>query len=237
MVKKKWTTFGMGALLLLVAGCPVGDDDNSTSDMPPVVAIDDVATTTVGTPVSIAVLSNDLQDDDLITSAQDNATDANGDIRGTVEFDFFSFPEELIYTPPAGFEGVVTFTYTITGLGVEYDFTSVDTGTVTVTVTAIPVDDGMGPDDTEPGGDPSDETDPPVVITSATGCPEYVAYYNSLECVAIPLEESNTCSESIAEFCTGQLEFNTCRIENTLCVTDGTLFEDDEACIGILVCE
>jgi hypothetical protein len=90
-------------------------------------AVDDVATTHMGTPVTVDVLANDQLGDTptTITAVTDGANGTvvdNGD--GTVT-----------YTPSAGFIGADTFTYTITDADGE-----TSTANVAVTVTnAVPL--------------------------------------------------------------------------------------------------
>ncbi len=97
--------------------------------------------------------------------------------------------------------------------------------TLTVVVrapgTAAPDDNGATPGDGSLAGN---------------SCEQYVAHYNALACVSEPLTVSNTCSESVSEFCTGEEAFNACRIENTFC-QDGTLVQTVESCFELLDCD
>ncbi len=97
------------AAALATAACGIGN--TVSTSLPPVDAMDDEAITPMNTPVDIFVLTNDLQDDDLVTDV-DDPVDQNMNVQvGAVEIDILSFPEKLIYTPPAGFVGTVTFDY------------------------------------------------------------------------------------------------------------------------------
>ena len=95
----------------------VTDDPNA-----PPVAVDDTATTAIGTATTVTPLANDtdLDGDTLtvtgVTPAANGDAVLNGD--GTVT-----------YTPDAGFVGTDTVTYTVT------DGTATDTATITFTVT------------------------------------------------------------------------------------------------------
>jgi len=98
----------------------------------PPVATDDAATTSAGTAVTIAVLSNDFDiDGDTILLTSFAATSDNG---GTVTLDDNGTPDDLsddslIYIPANNFLGVDSFSYSISdGLG------GTDSATVTVTV-------------------------------------------------------------------------------------------------------
>ena len=90
-------------------------------------AVDDTATTSQNTPVTIPVLANDSDPDDdtlTVTAVSDPANGVaviNGD-------------QTVTYTPDAGFSGIETFTYTI--CAPEGCDTTSDTATVTVTVTS-----------------------------------------------------------------------------------------------------
>jgi large repetitive protein len=113
-------------------------------------AVDDAASTAPGTPVTIAVLSNDTdpESDPLTVTGVTQGTN------GTVALDGMGNP---VYTPNAGFTGTDTFTYTISdGNG------GTDTATVTVTVEPTPVRDGTVEGTT--GGD--------LIDTSYTGDPD-----------------------------------------------------------------
>ena len=151
---------------------PSGATDTATVaiDVTPVndapVAVDDVASTSENTPVTIAVLGNDTDVDGDTLSVQGTPAAANGTVvvnaNGTIT-----------YTPNAGFNGTDTITYTVTdpsGL--------TDTATVSVSVGAVndpPVavddvatvaEDGsvtipVLANDSDPDGDP-------LTVTSAT---------------------------------------------------------------------
>ena len=90
----------------------------------PPVAVDDAATTSQNTSVTIAVLNNDYDIDgdpvtiESVTQGTDGSVTTNG--------------SNVTYTPDSGFAGTDTFTYTI-GDGNS----NADTATVTVTVTAV----------------------------------------------------------------------------------------------------
>lgn len=99
------------------------------ADVLPIVT-DDLASTTVNTPVNIAVLINDSED---ITISGFDSTSTNG---GSVTVDNNGTPEnpsddELVYTPAPGFAGIDTFTYTVT------NETGTSSATATVTVEII----------------------------------------------------------------------------------------------------
>lgn len=127
--------FALLALLVVpLAGCPDIDDEDETP-LPFVDAMDDSASTATDRSVDIAVLANDMQDDDLVDDFSQPVDQLGNAQPGSVSNTFLFYPDRLTYTPPAGFVGVVTFTYDIVGLGVSYDFDSSDTATVTVTVT------------------------------------------------------------------------------------------------------
>ncbi len=85
-------------------------------------AVDDLATTAVGTPVTIDVTGNDTDaDGDTLTP-----TSVTDPVNGSA---VINGDGDVVYTPDAGFTGTDTFTYTISdGAGGE------DTATVTVTV-------------------------------------------------------------------------------------------------------
>jgi VCBS repeat-containing protein len=100
---------------------------NPVNDAP--IANDDMATTTVDTPVDIDVLANDVDvDGDALTI---NDFDLTGTMGGTV-----SCAATCLYTPPAGFTGTDTFTYDVTD-GIEVS----NRATVTVTVNPAAVVD------------------------------------------------------------------------------------------------
>ena len=102
---------------------PATVNANATNAAP--VAVDDTATTSSNTPVSISVLANDTDADHDTLSVQSVTTPAHGTavIQGT----------QVRYTPTAGFSGNDAFSYTISdGLG--------GTATAGVTVTVSFVD-------------------------------------------------------------------------------------------------
>jgi len=70
----------------------------------------------------------------------------------------------------------------------------------------------------------------------SASCTEYVDYYNGLDCVSEPLDEASTCSGSVGESCTGEEEFNACRIRDTFCDEAGTLIENIDECFALLDC-
>ncbi len=82
------------AVVLATAACGIGN--TVSTEVPPVDARDDEATTPMNTPVDIFVLTNDLQDDDLVTDVDDPVDqDMNVQV-GAAEIDILSFPEKLI---------------------------------------------------------------------------------------------------------------------------------------------
>lgn len=96
-------------------------------------AVSDTAATDTGTPVSVDVLDNDGDPDpgQTLTIAPGSLTapvDGDGTTRGTVAV----VGGEVLYTPPAGWAGTVTFSYDAT------DGHERTTGTVTVTVRNAP---------------------------------------------------------------------------------------------------
>ncbi|GAA4229138.1 hypothetical protein GGQ68_001343 [Sagittula marina] len=95
--------------------------DPTAPNTPPT-AVDDEASTGVGTPVTLTPLANDSDPEgDPIT-----LTSVTAPANGTVTFD--PTTGEVTYTPNAGFEGTDTVDYTIT------DGALTDTGTITFTV-------------------------------------------------------------------------------------------------------
>lgn len=102
--------------------CAVGCEEDDSSVDP--IAVDDVATTDEDTPVTIDVLSNDIDPDSDLTvaSVSDTALGA------TVEI---AADGGVRYTPPADVSGTDTFSYNVT------DGFDSDTATVTVTIDAV----------------------------------------------------------------------------------------------------
>lgn len=123
------------------------------------VALNDTATTAVGTPVTIDVLAND--------------TDPNGDVLTIVSFNQGSngsvtqVGNNLVYTPVAGFTGTDSFTYVITdpagnqstatvtvtvgGAGTNTPPTAVDDTVTTTATTPVAID--VLSNDTDANGD------------------------------------------------------------------------------------
>ncbi len=95
---------------------------------PPVRAVDDFASTTVDSPVTIDVLANDADPDNDPLSVVGVTQPANG----TVTIDGPGPGNTVTYTPDSGFAGTDVFTYTVS------DGTSHDEGTVTVEVVDEP---------------------------------------------------------------------------------------------------
>ncbi|MEM6739992.1 MAG: Ig-like domain-containing protein [Pseudomonadota bacterium] len=98
---------------------------DTRSELPPTngdpMAVNDTASTLVGTAVSIDVLANDSDPDSDALLLAEVGQGANGSVE--------IVDGEAVYTPDAGFSGTDTFTYTVSdGGGGE------DTGTVNVTV-------------------------------------------------------------------------------------------------------
>ncbi|MHA6316122.1 Ig-like domain-containing protein, partial [Altererythrobacter sp. CAU 1778] len=96
-----------------------------TVDNPVPVAVNDTATTAEDTPVTVNVLANDSDPDlDALTLVSVVASVGQATVVGN----------QLIYTPPANFNGTATVTYTISdGEG--------GTATATATITVTPVND------------------------------------------------------------------------------------------------
>ena len=95
----------------------------TVANVPPF-ALDDIATTAEDTPVTIAVLAND-QDDDV------TAVTINGASHGQA---VVNADNSITFTPEADFNGTATITYTLTD-------TQGATSSATVTVTVTPVND------------------------------------------------------------------------------------------------
>ncbi len=130
-------------------GVPV---DNDSNNIP--VATDDNINTPVNTPITVDVLENDSdKDGDPITIDSFDSPSSNS---GTVSLD----QDQLVYTPPADFSGIDTFTYTITD-----DNGGSDTAIVTITVGDPPVtveDEGCGCPDVPTINAISVPTQPPI---------------------------------------------------------------------------
>ncbi|HEY5574340.1 MAG TPA: Ig-like domain-containing protein, partial [Anaerolineales bacterium] len=100
----------------------------------PPIAMDDQAETLEETPVTIEVLANDTDLETGIVSLESfsNPSQQGGSIaRDENGTPFLSTDDRLIYTPPANFSGIDTFTYTIS------DGTAQDSAIVTVTVQPV----------------------------------------------------------------------------------------------------
>ncbi|MBV7409941.1 Ig-like domain-containing protein [Maritimibacter sp. DP1N21-5] len=133
-------------------------------------AVEDTASTTEGTPVTVDVLANDSDPDGDAISIDSFTNGTNG----TVSQDGDG---NLVYTPNDGFTGPDSFTYTITdGAGNQ------DTATVSVDVGAAPNSNPDAVDDTAStiAGTPvtfnvlANDTDPendPLQITQLIGAP------------------------------------------------------------------
>ena len=92
-------------------------------------AVDDEAETNQGSPVTIAVLDNDLDADGDALHVSAMSVPANGWCKLNAD-------DTIVYTPSIDFVGVDTFTYTVSDVD-----GATDTATVTVTVNALA---GMG---------------------------------------------------------------------------------------------
>jgi hypothetical protein len=124
------------------------------AELPPVDAVDDSATSESGVPIAIDILSNDDRDLDQIVDFSQAVNQDGAEQPGSVQFNVDSNSLDiLIYTPPEGFTGIVTFTYTIEGVGESFANDSTSTATVTVTVTAPPEDDCSDGIDNDDDGD------------------------------------------------------------------------------------
>jgi hypothetical protein len=88
-------------------------------------AVDDVASTQIGTPVTIDVLANDFPETGTIKSYTQAVDEEENEQPLSVDRE----GDGLEYTPPDSFAGVVTFTYVL-----EDDKGNTDGATVTVTV-------------------------------------------------------------------------------------------------------
>jgi large repetitive protein len=100
---------------------------------PAPVAVNDTATTSFGQPVTINVLGNDSSGTagtppTIVAGSTTAPIDSSGTMRGTVSL----VGGQLVFAPPAGFAGTVTFSYSVANaLGVT------STALVTVTVKAL----------------------------------------------------------------------------------------------------
>jgi hypothetical protein len=105
----------------------IAEDQNIDSDKitPNISAIDDTATTTEDTAVTINVILNDS----YLTSSPVSVSAGSGSNGTTILAE--SSPEQLLYTPNSDFNGTDTFSYTIT----QGDKTS--SADVTVTIEAV----------------------------------------------------------------------------------------------------
>jgi hypothetical protein len=97
----------------------------ATADTPPV-AVNDNASTTPATPVTVPVLTNDTDADGDTVTVTGATTPAHGGVSCTAT--------QCTYTPNAGFTGTDTFTYSISD---GYGGTASATVTITV-ATAVP---------------------------------------------------------------------------------------------------
>jgi fimbrial isopeptide formation D2 family protein len=101
-------------------------------------AVNDTATTSFGQPVTINVLANDSSGTTgtaptIVAGSITPPIDSSGTTRGTVNI----AGGQLVFVPPAGFAGTVTFRYSVTSaLG------GTSTASVTVTVKALAVATG-----------------------------------------------------------------------------------------------
>ncbi|MEE8389245.1 MAG: Ig-like domain-containing protein [Anaerolineae bacterium] len=132
---------------------------NPVNDAP--AAVDDTATTTEDTPLTISVLSNDSDPDGDPLAIGSVGLPTNGVVT-------ISNTQSLIYTPTLGFIGTDVFTYTAS------DGSLSDTATVTVTVNPPPV---SGLFIIQPALDAVFTTTAPI---SVTGIASSTAYLKSL---------------------------------------------------------
>lgn len=95
------------------------------SNQPPV-AVDDTATTSSGTPVTVAVLANDTDGDGHALTVAEHTDGDHGTVTCTAT--------TCTYAPESGYVGDDAFTYTV-----DDGHGGTDTATVTVTVTGAPV--------------------------------------------------------------------------------------------------
>lgn len=112
----------LGVLLILGIGC---NNDNTISVSGPPVANDDTATTAEDTPVTISVLSNDLDPDGGALTVIAVVQPAHG--QATI-----NAGTTITYTPDPGFNGTDSFAYTARDPNGD-----TDAATVTVSVTAV----------------------------------------------------------------------------------------------------
>lgn len=102
---------------------------------PPPDARDDVASTSTGTPVTIAILANDINSSGGNLTVVDSTRPSNGTVTVSAS--------TAAYTPNPGFSGTDTFTYTV-----RNTFGATDTARVTISVGAFqqpPVLSGFSP--------------------------------------------------------------------------------------------
>lgn len=109
--------------LLLITSC--GGNDAVTIDPP--VAVNDTATTTENTAITVYLLENDDLQDNAELDSYDQSSENNGTIAKKLTGGF-------LYTPPTNFTGTDTFTYTICD---QYANSSCSSATVTITVTDL----------------------------------------------------------------------------------------------------
>ncbi|MEV4509733.1 Ig-like domain-containing protein [Dactylosporangium sp. NPDC049525] len=121
------------------------------------VAASDTATTAAGTPVGVAVLTNDTPGGSDPGTLAVTGVGAPG--HGTAVLDGDG---TVTYTPAAGFTGVDTFTYTLSAGAAPPDTA---TGTVTVTVTSATPAPAPAP---APIPAPAEPTGSPVVVSTPT---------------------------------------------------------------------
>jgi len=108
------------------AGAPLLHVEYLEGSMP--VAVDDTADTTRNTPVTTAVLANDMLGNDPTT-----ITAVTQGTNGTVTFD--PGAGMTIYTPNVGFLGTDNYTYTITDADGESDAATVSVNVITLVKT------------------------------------------------------------------------------------------------------
>jgi CSLREA domain-containing protein len=108
-------------------GPDMGADEYVGMAPAPPQAIDDVASTLEDTPLTIAVVTNDLDpnNDTLVLSSVSTPNSGQATISGTIA---------AVYTPTLNFFGTDLFTYTVTD--------NLFASTATVSVTIVPVNDG-----------------------------------------------------------------------------------------------